>query len=223
MANADVSGKRIGWLGDWGGAWAMEPGILDLCRTAADILADAGCAIEAVAAPFSREALWESWTTLRSWSVSGGLAPLMADPKTRDQLKDTAIWEAERGLAMSAAQVQAASELRSDWYRAAAALFDHYDALVAPTAQVWPFATDIPYPTEIAGQGMDTYHRWMEVMIPASLIGLPALAVPAGFGPGGLPMGLQLIARHGDDRGVLNLAEAYHRRTGWPQKQPPKI
>lgn len=57
---------------------------------------------------------------------------------------------------------------------------------------------------------MDTYHRWMEVVVPASLIGLPALAVPAGFGAQGLPMGLQLIGRHGGDIGLLQLAEARH-------------
>ena len=126
-------------------------------------------------------------------------------------------------MALSAAEVQAASEIRSEWFRAAAGLFDRYDALAAPTAQVWPFAIDTAYPTEIAGQGMDTYHRWMEVMIPASLIGLPALAVPAGFGAHGLPMGMQIIGRHGDDQGVLTLGQAYHRRTLWPQKRPPEI
>lgn len=221
--DADISGKRIGWLGDWGGAWAMEEGILGLCRGALDVFAGAGCMVEDVPAPFSREALWESWTVLRSWAIASGLAPLMARAETRDQLKDTAIWEAERGMALQAAEVQAASEIRSAWFRAAADLFDRFDALVVPTAQVWPFAVEMPYPTQIAGQGMDTYHRWMEVMIPASLIGLPALAVPAGFGAGGLPMGMQIIGRHGDDQGVLSLAEAYHRRTFWPQKNPPKI
>ncbi|MEO3414030.1 amidase [Roseovarius sp. CAU 1744] len=219
---AGISGKRIGWLGDWGRAWAMEDGILDLCQGAMEVFAEAGCVIEPVTAPFSLDALWDSWTMLRSWSVSVGLAPLMADQAARKKLKDTAIWEAERGMAMSAAEVQAASEIRSDWFRTAAALFERFDALAAPTAQVWPFAIDRAYPEAIAGQGMDTYHRWMEVAVPASLIGLPALALPAGFGPRGLPMGVQLIGRYGNDQGLLALAEAYHRRTLWPQKRPPE-
>ena len=112
--------------------------------------------------------------------------------------------------------------MRSAWFRTAAALFDRYDALAAPTAQVWPFSVDQPYPTEIAGQGMDTYHRWMELVIPASLIGLPALAVPAGFGTNGLPMGLQVIGRYGNDQALLTLAETYHHETLWPQHHPPK-
>jgi amidase len=55
----------------------------------------------------------------------------------------------------------------------------------------------------------------MEVVIHASLAGLPVVAVPAGFGPGGLPMGMQLIGRPRGDRALLELAEAYDRATGF--------
>lgn len=59
-------------------------------------------------------------------------------------------------------------------------------------------------------------------MIPASLIGLPAVAMPAGFGAGGLPMGIQMIGRKGSDLRLLEIAELYHRRTAWPQNRPPQ-
>lgn len=217
-SQADLRGRRIAWLADWGGALPMEEGILDLCQAALKVFEDLGCHIEPISAPFSRDALWQSWTILRSWSVASALKPLMDNPHSRAQLKDSAIWEAERGLALSAGEIHAASVIRSDWFRAAAGLFDRFDALAAPTAQVWPFAIDQPYPTQIAGQAMDSYHRWMEVTISASLIGLPALAVPAGFGARGLPMGLQMIGRHGDDQSLLTLAETYHHATLWPAR-----
>ncbi len=70
---------------------------------------------------------------------------------------------------------------------------------------------------------MDTYHRWMECMIPASLAGLPALGAPAGFGAEGLPAGLQIVGRYGDDLGVLQLGRAYHEATRWPQRNPPAL
>jgi amidase len=219
--SSEVAGKRIGWLGDWGGAYAMEEDILALSEEALRVFEGLGCEVEPVKPPFSREALWESWIILRSWAVAAGLAPIWENEATRGQLKEDAIWEIERGRALSAMQVHAASVIRSDWFRAAAALFEHYDALVLPTAQVWPFPVEWTSPKEIDGQGMDTYHRWMEVVIPASLIGLPALAVPAGFGNNGLPMGLQLIGRRGDDAGLLHLAQGYHQATRWPEQRRP--
>ena len=111
--------------------------------------------------------------------------------------------------------------IRSRWYAHAARLFSRFDALVLPTAQVWPFPAEWDWPKEIAGRRMDTYHRWMEVVIPASLIGLPALSVPLGFGPQGLPSGMQIIGRSGDDAGALAIGQAYHHATLWPQKRPP--
>ena len=214
---ADMRGRRIGWLGDWGGAFPMEAGILDQCEGALRVMEGMGAVVEPVAPPFDAETMWESWITLRSWSVAAGLAPL-AD--RRDQLKDSAQWELDRGLAMSAMEVHRASVIRSDWFRRAAELFDRFDALVLPAAQVWPFDVDLPWPTEIAGRTMDSYHRWMQVVVPVSLIGLPCLAAPAGFGKNGLPMGIQIFGRRGSDADILAIGAAYHEATGWPQRRP---
>jgi len=215
---ADPRGARIGWLGDWGGAFAMEAGILEQSETALKVFEELGAIVEPVAPPFSADAMWDSWTTLRSWQVGAGLAPLLAEGKA--QLKDTAIWEIERAQSMSALEVHRASVIRSDWFACAADLFSRYDALVLPSAQVWPFELEQEYPTEIAGQTMDTYHRWMQVMIPVSLIGLPCLGVPVGFGTNGLPAGVQIFGRRASDAALLALGAAYHAATKWPQKRP---
>jgi amidase len=58
---------------------------------------------------------------------------------------------------------------------------------------------------------MDTYHRWMESVIYATLAGLPCIAMPAGFGTNGLPIGVQLIGKPHGDLGVLQLARAFER------------
>ena len=226
--DADVKGRRIGYLADWGGAYAMEDGVLDLVGHAVQQFTDLGCTVEAVDAPFSAAEIWDSWLTLRAFANAGRLDPLYSDPAKRKLLKPEAIWEIETGLALTPMQIQRASVIRSRWYARAAELFDTFDALVLPSAQVWPFAVDLDWPKEIAGQQMDTYHRWMEVVIPVSLIGLPAVCVPAGFGaqgtPGaGLPMGMQLFGRHGDDAGLLQLAQAWHRATDWPNTRPPLL
>lgn len=192
---------RLAWLGDWGGAYPMEPGVLDTCEAALN-----GFAIDHIAPPFPAAQLWDAWITLRSWSVANGLGPLYAQKHMRDALKPAAIWEIERGQALSVADIDRASLIRSHWFQTAAKLFKTYDALVLPTAQCFPFPLEWDWPQEIAGVHMDTYHRWMEVVVPASLIGLPALAVP-------IPsknMGLQIIGARGSDLKLLQFGQTWH-------------
>jgi amidase len=216
-----VRGLRIGWLSDWGGAYAMEPGILAACEGGLKVLEDLGAVVEPLPPPFPAEKLWSSWVTLRAMLSAGGKKALYDDPAKRALTKPETIWEIEQGLSLSAHAVYEASVIRSRWYAHAARLFSRFDALVLPTAQVWPFPAEWTWPKEIAGRRMDTYHRWMEVVIPASLIGLPALSVPLGLEPQGLPSGMQIIGRSGDDAGVLAIGQAYHRATEWPQRCPP--
>jgi amidase len=218
---ADATGRKIAWAGDWGGAFPFEAGILETCETALAGFADLGVTVEPAPPPFEAARLWQSWMDLRAFANASRLRPLYEDPRHRPRLKATAIWEIEQGRKLTLDAVEAASLIRSEWYARAAELFERFDAIALPTAQVWPFAIDVEYPTEIAGWAMDTYHRWMEVVIPASLIGLPAISVPAGFGDNGLPMGLQLIGRHGADAELLQLAQAWHRVTDWPNRRPP--
>lgn len=220
--DADVTGRRLGWLGDWGGAFPYEAGIAEICGTALGQMADLGLEVEEAAAPHPSEAIWEAWTSLRSFEKACGLAALYNDPEKRSAIKETMQWEIDRGLALSGMDLNRLSALRSDWYSAATRLFARYDLVALPSAQVWPFPVEVEYPTEIAGKSMDTYHRWMEVMIPASLIGLPVVNIPIGFGENGLPMGMQLIGPRGSDGRLLQVAEAWHKATDWPSKVRPQ-
>lgn len=218
----DIKGLRIGWLGDWGGAYRYEPGILDLTRKALAVFEAQGAVVEDLSAPYPAEKIWKSWTVLRGWAVASKLGVHAEGPR-RDLLKPEAIWEITHGASYSAADVHRASVLRSEWNTVAAGLFERFDLLVLPSAQIWPFPKEWTWPKEIAGQDMDTYHRWMEVVIPAGLLGLPVLAAPAGFGDQGLPMGFQIIARRGADRRLLQIGQAWHRATDWPGKVLPRL
>ncbi len=219
----DPRGLRIGWLGDWGGAYGCEPGVLAQCETGLRVLEDLGAVIEPVAPPFPAEKLWRAWMTLRAFLNAGAKGVLRDDPAKWAQLKPETQWEIEQGLAVTAAGVHEASVIRSRWYARAAKLFQGYDALVMPAAQVWPFPAEWRWPAEIDGRAMDTYHRWMEVVVPVSLIGLPSLAVPCGFGANGLPMGMQIFGPTGADARVLAIGQQYHRATDWPGRQPPAL
>ncbi|TGD65594.1 amidase [Tabrizicola sp. WMC-M-20] len=223
LERASLQGKRIAWLADWGGAYAMEPGIVPLCEAALQVFTDQGAEVEAIAPPFPAGKLWHSWTTLRAMLNAGRMKPLYDDPAKRAQLKPETIWEIEQGQGLTAQAVFEASSIRSRYYAHMAELFTRFDAIVLPTAQVWPFPVGWRWPQAINGHTMDTYHRWMEVVIPVSLIGLPALSVPVGFGAGGLPMGMQLAGPVGADAAILAMGQAYHTATDWPGKRPPNL
>ncbi|UXU76638.1 MULTISPECIES: amidase [unclassified Paracoccus (in: a-proteobacteria)] len=216
-------GKRIGWLGDLGGYLPMQPGVLDSCRAGLKLIESLGATVEDVRPDFDMARLWTAWITLRSFLVSGAMAALYDNPKSRALLKPEAIWEIEQGRALSGAQVFAASAVRSAWYQEMLRLFDRYDYLLLPTAQVFAFDASQHWPQDIAGQPMDSYHRWMEVVIPGSMAGVPVLAVPAGFGPQGTPMGLQVMAPPRADRTVLEFGHAYDLAQEFTARKSPLI
>ena len=213
-----LKGTKIAWLGDWG--LPYDDGIMDISERAVEDLRALGADVTAIDAPFSMDALWQSWITLRSWMVACGAGVFYDDPEKRDLLKPAAIWEIERGFAMTAREVHQQSVVRSMWFKKAAQLFETYDAVLMPSAQVWPFPIDWVHPTEIAGVQMDTYHRWMQAVIPAGLIGLPVVNLPIGFGAAGLPAGLQLIGGRGRDAKLLGMANDWYHGTPWKDHAP---
>ena len=223
----EVRGKRIGWLGDLDGYLAFEPGVLDLCEQALQSFVDIGCDVEQPSIDHPMEQLWDDWIILRAWLTGGALAGRFSDPDKRALMKDEACWEVERALRLSAMDVFEASSRRAAWCRTVARLFETFDFLVLPTAQCFPFDASLTWPRTVGGRTMDTYHRWMEVVIPATMAGCPAINVPAGFSSKGLsmglPMGLQILAPAHNDIACLQLARAYERATTWNSTRPPPL
>jgi amidase len=205
---ASLRGIRIGWLGNLDGYLAMEAGVLETCEASLAALGDAGAAVEAVQPQFVLTDLWQCWTTLRH-SLRSSFRGYYEDPDLRPLLKPELVWEIEQSMILTEADREAARSIRADWYRELDRLFGEYDFLVLPSAQVFPFPKQMHWPQEIAGRRMDTYHRWMEVVIPGSLGGIPVLSVPAGFDGQDRPMGMQIMGRFGSDQQVLEFGLAY--------------
>ncbi len=219
---ADLKGKRVAWLGDWNGYLPMEDGILPLCEQALQAFPAFGVAVEGIAPPFAPERLWKAWLTHRHFLVGNGMLPFYREPAKRALLKADAIWEIEGALQLSGNDVYHASVERSAWLDTLDRLFTRFDYIAVPTAQVFPFDVNQPWPKSIAGRPMDTYHRWMEVVFPWTLSGCPTISVPVGFGSNGLPMGMQLIGRPRGDLSVLRLARAYEQERDWVGRHLPR-
>jgi amidase len=119
------------------------------------------------------------------------------------------VFEIETGLRQSAYDITAASVVRTEWSQTVRRFFERYDFFIVPTAQVFPFDAGQHWPKEIAGRKMATYHEWMKATLLMTMSGCPALAVPAGFGDHGLPIGIQIIGPNRQDFSCLQLAYAY--------------
>ncbi|MGW2370638.1 amidase [Streptomyces sp. NPDC001667] len=217
----DFRGTRIAWTGDFGGHFATEPGVLALCRRSFAAFESIGCIVEDALPKFDPDRLWETFLTWRWWG-NHRLYPLYMNPATRKMLKPEAIWEIKNGLKLSALDITRADTARNDWYKAVLELFEIYDYILAPSAQVFPFNANVHWPSEIDGREMDTYHRWMETVTPWSLTNNPVLAMPVGFNSHGLPTGVQLIGKHSADLAVLQLGYAYEQVTDWVHRVPPR-
>jgi len=217
---ADLTGYRIGWMGDYEGYLATEPGVIELCEAALLSLTPHGVIVEEIQPRYDMARLWQTWLTFRHWALSTAKTELYDDPDRRKLLKPEVVWEIEGGIGMSAEQVNEAAIARGDWYRALHTLFERYDILALPTAQVFPFDANVHWPPSINGRKMDTYHRWMEVVIGGTLSGLPVVNLPAGFDGRGRPMGMQFIGRMGQDKEVLEFAMAYEAVTDYLDRRP---
>ena len=200
---------RIAWLGDLQGHLAMEEGILETCEAALGRIP--GSAVEAAGIGIDPESLWQSFTAQRHGIIAARYGELFSDPDKRDMLKPEMQWEIENGLKMPALALHRAYDVRTAWHLRLVALFERFDVLALPAAQVWPFPIQWRWPKEIAGRSMDSYHRWMECIAPGTLSGCPVLALPAGFRKG-LSTGVQLIAPLGREADLIALASRMEAR-----------
>jgi amidase len=105
-------------------------------------------------------------------------------------------------------------------FQRTAALLERYDALACPVTQVPPFPVEVEWPREVAGVPMHSYIEWFRSCSRISVTAHPAMSVPAGFTPDGLPVGLQLVGRHRDELGLLRLARAFTEATGLLERTP---
>ncbi len=220
-----LDGKRIriGWLADLSGYLPMEPGILEVCQQGLRRLENLGCAVETAQLGTPPEAVWQAWLVWRRALVAARIAPFLSNPKNRALIKPEALWEHDQAASLSGAEFLSASVQRTAFYQHMLSLFEKHDFLALPVAQVWPFDATQRWPKQINGVAMDTYHRWMEVVIYATFAGLPCISVPVGFDGRGLPMGMQLIGKPQGDFELLQLAHAYEQAAQEVLQRQPSV
>ena len=210
------AGVRVGWSPDLG-VLPVEPEVRAVLESGRTVLEDLGCTTDASAPDL--DGAHEVFTTWRAWYFDLAFGPILdAHPGV---LKDTVVWNIEAGRALRGPQLAEAERRRAALYGRLRAWFARREFLALTTVQVAPFDVEQPYVTEIAGEALPTYLDWMKSCYLVSATGLPAISVPCGFTPAGLPVGLQLVGRPGDDLGVLQLAHAFEQAADCRNRRPP--
>jgi amidase len=213
--HGDLAGLRIAWCPDLGGL-PIEPDVLAVLDGARALLDALGCDVHDVAVDLS--AADEAFETLRAVAFVRAFAPIL--PTLRKTAKATLLWNIEQGMALDGPAVARALAARSTVFAAVAELLERFDVLVAPAAQVVPFAVDLEYPPEVAGVVMPHYLGWMRVCSRITVSAHPVAAVPAGFTDSGLPVGMQFVGRYRDDRRLLEHAAAWEDASGLTDRHP---
>lgn len=186
--------RRIGFTPNLG-LRSIDPEVAEICRAAAMKLDGLGSAVVEATPDFAGGV--DCFQVLRALMFADVRGDLL--PQHRDRINPDIVWNIEKGLALTAADIVPALRARHRIFHSVARFFDDHDLLVCPTVAVPPFPVEQRFPTEIAGEKLTTYIDWMFLTFVVTLTGCPAISLPCGLTRDGLPVGLQLVGRpHGD-------------------------
>ena len=214
----DFKDVKIAWSKDLG-ELPVDSRVTQVLENQRHVFEDLGCTVEEGQPDFSdADEIFKVW---RAWSFELQFSELMKNQ--RELMKDTVIWNIEEGQKLTGPRIGRAEIKRTELYHRVREFMETYEFLICPVNQVPPFDIKQPYIEEVDGVQMETYIDWMKSCYYITVTGHPAISVPCGFTPEGLPVGMQIVGRHNDDFGVLQLAHAFEKATGVWKERPPVV
>ncbi|MGW2517879.1 amidase [Streptomyces sp. NPDC001617] len=214
--DSDVRGLRVAWSPDLGGTVPVEAEVRDVVRGAAEVFAGLGCEVEEACPDLAGAD--EAFLVQRAWQMELAVGSLL--DLYRDRMSADVIWNIEEGRKLTGPDLGCAQLLQARLFRRVREFFERYDLLLLPVSQVAPFDIGLSYPPWVDGTPMETYLDWMRSASLVTMTGCPALSVPAGFTPAGLPVGLQVVGPHRQDGAVLRAGYAFEQATLFGERRP---
>jgi amidase len=213
----DFKKVRIAWSRDLGGL-PIDPRVTKVLEQHRKTLESLGCMVDEAEPDFSGAT--EAFEALRAVSFLGRFGPLLKEH--RDKIKDTVLWNIEQGMRFTPEKIARAGQMRSDLFHRMRVFLERYEFMACPVNQLPPFPAEMEWPREIAGVKLENYLDWMKSCYYITITSHPAISVPAGFTPEGLPVGLQIVGRYRADLSVLQLAKAFESATQVWKRRPPE-
>ena len=214
LGGRSFKGVRVAMIKDLGLPW--ERAVKNAIDAQRKVFESLGCIVEE-AEPDMRDAN-ECFVAWRHWAFELSLGERVdAHP---DKVNSYGHWHVEKGRKLAGPYLSRIEAKRTALYQRMRQFMEKYDFLIMPVNQVLPFDVSTHYPTEIAGVKMENYIAWMKSAYYISAVGNPAISVPCAFSDSGLPIGIQIVGRHNDDRGVLQMGYAFEQATKIGKRRP---
>jgi amidase len=205
-------GMRIAWWKDLGDV-PVDAEVRRITNAQRSVFESMGCIVEEAEPDFTGADA--TFRTLRFHSTALRLGDHVKQHP--GLVKDTILWEIDQNERLTERDVAEATLRHAELQQKMRQFLTRYEYFVLPVSQVTPFALTQPWPTEIDGTKMDTYIDWIKSCYYISVMGTPAISVPCGFTSEGLPVGIQIVGRHRDDWGVLQIAHAFEQALTLPK------
>ena len=215
LSERSFKGVRVAMVKDWGLPW--EPAVIDAIHQQRKVFESMGCIVED-AEPDMTDAnecflSWRHWGYERQYGEKADAHP--------DQVNEYVHWHVDQGRKLTGPYLSKVEAKRTALYQRMRQFMDRYEFFILPVNQVLPFDVKMHYPIEISRVKMETYVDWMRSAYYVSVVGNPAISVPCAFSQSGLPIGIQIVGRHNDDWGVLQMAYAFEQATNIGKHRPP--
>jgi amidase len=209
-----LKGVRVAMFKDMGLPW--DPEVKSAVKAQGKVFESLGCIVEEAEPDFTDAN--ECFVAWRHWSTELAFGDLLATHG--DQLNEYIHWHVEEGRKLTGPYLARVEAKRTALFQRLCGFKNEFDYFVLPVNQVLPFDVNVHYPTEIAGTKMENYIAWMKSAYYISAAGNPAMSVPCAFSRSGLPIGMQIVGRHHDDWGVLQLGYAFEQATNVGRRRP---
>ena len=210
----NFKGVRVAMFRDLGLPW--EPEVKNSVHAQRKVFESLGCTVIEAEPDFTDAN--ECFLAWRHWATERSFGDQLATHG--DQLNEYIHWHVEEGRKLNGPYLSRVEARRTALFQRLCGFKNEFDFFVLPVNQVLPFDVNTHYPTEIAGVKMENYIAWMKSAYYISVAGNPSAAVPCSFSSTGLPIGLQIVGKHHDDWGVLQLAYAFEQATQVGKRKP---
>jgi amidase len=214
LADRSFKGVRVAMFKDMGLPWEAE--VREAVQAQRKAFESMGCIVEEAEPDFSDAN--ECFVGWRHWSVEAQFGGILEANSAK--LNEYVHWHVEEGRKLTGPYLARLDAKRTALYERMRAFMEKYEFFILPVNQVLPFDVKTHYPTEIAGVKMENYIAWMKSAYYISTVGNLAISVPCAFSSSGLPIGIQIVGRHNDDWGVLQMAYAFEQATNIGKRRP---